>query len=83
MKNFLLIIFACIVALALGEVAIRYLLPVSTVRYVYDTEIGTHLAPNSGMRWTNRYDFDVQVVTNSEGFHDHERAVPKLPMCTG
>ena len=60
------------------EVLLRSsILPVSNVRYYYDPEIGTTLAPDSRMRWVRPGEFDNIVQTNSLGFHDSSHSWPK------
>ena len=66
-----------VIAFMGGELACRYLLPVNGVRYIYDIDTGTVLAPSQTMRWTNRLDYDNWVKTNSAGFHDVEHTVEK------
>ena len=77
LKDIFALCLGLLAALALGELCCRYLLPISTVCYLYDQDIGTTLSPNRTMRWTNRLDYDNWVTTNSQGFHDTEHGLQK------
>lgn len=77
LKNISALIIGLVFAFVAGEILCRFFLPISTVCYFYDKEIGTTLAPNRHMRWTNRLDYDNWVVTNSAGFHDMEHELNK------
>lgn len=77
MKNILALMVGLVLAFLVGELACRFLLPVSSVRYYYDREIGTTLAPGSRMRWVSKGDFNSVVLTNTHGFHDREHAYEK------
>jgi hypothetical protein len=77
LKTFGLFFAGCVCAFLVAEGFCRFLLPISTVRYIYDSDVGTTLAPSQSMRWTNRFDFDNIVNTNSAGFHDVEHSQAK------
>ena len=79
LKNFVALLIGIVIAFVMGEVACRYFLPITGVRYLYDRDTGTILDPDQTMRWTNRLDYDNWVKTNSAGFQDVEHAVEKPP----
>jgi len=70
--NFVILIAALAVAVLLAEVMVRWWIPISNVRYYYNSQTGTTLAPSSRMRWVNAGSYDNIVETNSLGFHDKE-----------
>ena len=59
----------CFIALLVGEFVSQAVSPVSTVAYRTDPDIGYVLAPDQHTRLASR-DFDVEIRTNSQGFHD-------------
>lgn len=75
----LALILGLLLAGAVAEFACRRVLPVKSVRYHHDSEIGSTLAPNARMRWVEPGVFDNWVLTNSQGFHDIEHAQAKPP----
>lgn len=60
-----------LVALAVAEGLTRLARPHSTVEYRVDPEVGQILLANQRSRWVHE-DYDVEVTTNSAGFHDVE-----------
>jgi hypothetical protein len=72
--NIGLLLGACIVSAVVLEVAIRVMLPVySPVGKIhFECVDGRYLAPKDSQlrQWTNTGDFDVSIVTNSQGFRD-------------
>lgn len=70
--NFVILMAALAVAVLLAEAMVRWWIPVSNVRYYYNSQTGTTLAPNSRMRWVSAGSYDNIVETNSLGFHDKE-----------
>ncbi len=75
-QSFLLVTMAIVVACIIAEVFLRVSEDVSTVEYQYDKELGFVLSPNQHSRWVSQ-DYDVEIVTNSAGFHDHEHSYKK------
>ena|GEM_PF-3505171 len=73
-SNITILIGSIAISVFLLELTVRWWLPISNVRYYYNAEIGTTLAPNSRMRWISEGDFDNVVETNSIGFHDSEHS---------
>lgn len=72
-----LVCFGITVALLFSELILRAFFDVSTVRYDLDKEIGSMLVPNQRSRWVNQ-DYDVEIITNSAGFHDVEHSIEKV-----
>jgi len=66
------------VAWGMCEALVRFALPVSTVAYQYDEQVGHLLQASARSRFVGK-DFDVQIVTNAAGFHDVEHAARKPP----
>jgi hypothetical protein len=73
------ILVALVIAVITGELSVRYIFSLSTVRYVYDQNIGTKLLPNQRARWTSRHDYNNLVRVNNEGFHDRDHNLEKSP----
>jgi lysophospholipase L1-like esterase len=75
-QTFVMFGFSILLALALAEGVTRLVRPQSTVEYRVDPEVGQILAANQRARWVQE-DYDVEVTTNSAGFHDIEHRVEK------
>lgn len=76
MPNLALVIGSCLVTVMVAEVAVRILRPLSTLVFRVDADLGYRLAPNQISRSVSR-DFNVEIRTNSEGFHDVDHDVVK------
>jgi len=68
--------FSILLAFAVAEGVTRLVRPQSTVEYRVDPEVGQILVANQRARWVHE-DYDVEVATNSAGFHDVEHRVEK------
>lgn len=71
-----LVLISCVLALLLAEGITRIIRPISTVQYRVDPEVGQILEANQRARWVDD-DYDVEVLTNSAGFHDVEHETDK------
>lgn len=74
-----LLLLGVVAALLVLETAVRALVPVSDFFWEWDPLLGTKLTANKRGRWVVRGLLDTQVVTNSHGFRDRERAYEKPP----
>ncbi|HLZ34369.1 MAG TPA: SGNH/GDSL hydrolase family protein [Nitrospira sp.] len=80
LQTFFLFGFSTLLALALAEGVTRQVHPQPTVEYRVDPEVGQILVANQRARWVHE-DYDVEITTNSGGFHDVEHRIEK-PMDT-
>ena len=78
MVPFIVTTVSLALALTGGEPLVRMIRPLSTVKYVVDPDIGQVLVPNQQTRSVSQ-DFDVEIRTNSAGFHDVEHQLQKPP----
>lgn len=63
-----------LIAAGISEVWIRYFIPTKNICYVSDPKIGPRFCPNQKTYGYVEKGYSNILMTNSLGFHDHERA---------
>ena len=79
LTSLLLMTASLALALAGGELLARKVRPLSTLEYVVDADVGQILNPNQRGARSVSQDYDVEIATNSAGFHDIEHRLQKPP----